>query len=192
MLLPISDQQCFFIAILAFIVGGFIRGWRREIISLVFVLLAVVLVGPNTSQTVGAFLSRLPATLGYLFGFTPASQPNVIPQGCTAQGCMTPFWSLLIFACLVALGYIIGNRVFPRPSTPHERFIGVVPAVISGAFILGYLSKYFVGQSGQARVNITLPAPDPTNYVPIILVIAIVAVVIGLIAARAKKAPAKK
>ncbi|HEX4203056.1 MAG TPA: CvpA family protein [Ktedonobacteraceae bacterium] len=188
MLLPISSQQCFFIAILVFIVIGFVRGWRREVISLVFVLLAVILVGPSTSQTVGNFLDRLPATLGFLFGLCTTCN-----QSTTAQpGAMAPFWSLILFIFIVLLGYLIGNRVFSRPGEPHERFIGIVPAVIAGAFIMGYLSRYFINQTGQNRVSIALPAPDPTNFVPIIIVILIVAVVIGLIAARSRKAPAKK
>src|SRR2546430_1761118 len=35
--------QCFFIIIFAFAVIGFIRGWRREIVSLAFTLAAVLI-----------------------------------------------------------------------------------------------------------------------------------------------------
>ena len=59
MLLPLNSQQCFFITMLVFIVVGFSRGWRREVMSLVFVLLAVVLIHPDTSDALNGFLARL-------------------------------------------------------------------------------------------------------------------------------------
>lgn len=62
MSLPFTDQQCFFIAIVIFAVIGFQRGWRREVVSLAFILLAVLLVRPDSSRAVSEFLSRLPAT----------------------------------------------------------------------------------------------------------------------------------
>lgn len=189
MYLPITDQQCFLIALLAFVVIGFIRGWRRELVSLVFVLLAVFFIRANTSTSFGDFLNRVPSTFGYLFG-----SPQATPTGIsTSPGAMAPFWSLVIFAGVVMLGYYVGNKAFPKPNTSHERFIGIVPAVIAGAFIMGYLSNFFVQQNGQPRLMVAVPAPDPANYVPIILVIAIVAVVVALIASRTRKStPAKK
>lgn len=187
MVLPIDSQQCFFVVILAFIVIGFVRGWRRELVSLVFILLAVFLVRPDTSRTFAQFLSRLPTTFGYLIG-----NPNAAPAISASPGALTPFWSLVIFIGVVLLGYYIGNRAFPKPGVPQERFIGIVPAIVSGAFVMGYLSNYLTSQSGQPRMVVAVPAPDPVSYVPLLLIIAILAVVIGLIAARAKKAPAKK
>ena len=44
----------------------------------------------------------------------------------------------------------------------------------------------------QARPAVAVQAPDPANYVPVIFAIAIVSLVVALIAARAKKPPAKK
>jgi hypothetical protein len=183
--LPFSDQQCFFVAILAFIVLGFYRGWRRELISLVFVLIAVILVQPGTSGNLLQFLERLPGAIGVLLTGRPQS------TGAGATGPFLGAWgTLLIFALIVALGYYIGTRAFPKPVTPTERFIGVVPALVSGFFVLGYL-RNFVGQS---LFTVAIQPPDPANYVPVILVIAIISVVIGLIAARSKKSapPAKK
>lgn len=188
MSLPFTEQQCFFVAILAFVVIGFQRGWRRELVSLVFVLLAVFLIHPDTSRSIADFLARLPAVLVYLVG------GNATPPTATAESVSSflgPWGTLLVFAVVVVVGYIVGNRVFPRPSTPHERFIGIVPAIISGAFILAYLSSLLPKSQGNL-VTVAVQAPDPANYVPVIFAIAIVALVIALVAARTKKPPAKK
>ncbi len=184
MSLPFTEQQCFFVAILAFIVLGFQRGWRRELLSLVFILLASFIVHPNTSTVVGNFLTRLSGAVG---GASTSSQQPVTQVTSLFGG---PFWSLIIFVGLVILGYYVGNRAFPQPATPHERFIGIVPAVISGAFVLGYLSNYFKATAGSSSLKVDMQSPDPLNYIAVIFMIAIVAVVVAVIAARRK--PVKK
>jgi hypothetical protein len=101
-----------------------------------------------------------------------------------------PFWSLVIFAGLVLLGYYVGNKVFPQPTTPQERFIGIVPAVISEAFVLEYLSNYFKETAGSASLKVNMQSPDPLNYIAAIFVIAVIALVVALIASQRK--PVKK
>jgi hypothetical protein len=189
MVLPLTSQQCFFVTMLAFIIGGFMRGWRREIMSLVFVLLAVVLIRPNTSDDLNSFLARMGNFVAYLSGGGQLDSPPS-SSGLTFLG--GPFWSLVIFMIVVLLGYYIGNRVFPQPSTTHERFIGVIPALISGAFVLFYLSSYARGTGGQANLQVQVAPPDPNSFVPVIFVLALIALVVGLIASRFKKASGKK
>lgn len=188
MSLPFTEQQCFFVAILAFVVIGFQRGWRRELVTLVFVLLAFFLVHPDAGRSLGEFLARLPSVFAYLLGGSAAPQTATADQVSNFLG---PLGPLLIFAAIVALGYYIGNRAFPKPTAPFERFIGIIPAVIYGAFILAYLSSILPKSQGNL-VTVAVQAPDPSNYVPVIFAIAIVALVIALVAARAKKPPAKK
>src|SRR5436190_6438454 len=123
MVLPLTSQQCFFVTMLAFIVMGFSRGWRREIMSLVFILLAVVLIHPDTSDALNGFLGRVGNFISYLSG---GGQPlNSPPSSSGLSFLGGPFWSLVIFLLVAVLGYYIGNRVFPAPTTTHERFIGV-------------------------------------------------------------------
>ncbi len=188
MVLPIDGPQCFFIAILAFIVIGFQRGWRRELVSLVFALLASVLIRSNTSDAVGGFLGRIPAFFAFLTNSQPpatSTQPVSFLAG--------PMWSLIIFVGLVVLGYVVGNRAFPKPATPVERFIGIVPGVITGAVVLGYMTNYLRAEgAGSQRLTFNVPSPDPASYIPLIFVIAIVALVIALISARMRKASGKK
>jgi CDP-diglyceride synthetase len=190
MLLPLNSQQCFFITMLVFIVVGFSRGWRREVMSLVFVLLAVVLIHPDTSDALNGFLARLGNFITYLSG--SGGQLNSPPSSSGISFLAGPFWSLVIFVLIVALGYYVGNRVFPQPGTSHERFIGVIPAIISGAFVLFYLSSYAKSNGGSANLQVQVAPPDPSTFVPVIFVLALIALVVGLIASRFKKASGKK
>src|SRR5689334_10713548 len=102
MSLPFSGPQCFFIAILGFIVLGFQRGWRRELVSLVFVLLASVLIHADTSDNISSFLGRIPVVFAYMTNSTP-------PAPASPSFLAGPFWSLIIFTGIVVLGYIVGN-----------------------------------------------------------------------------------
>jgi|SRR5689334_4289651 len=190
--MQIPGQQCALVAIVLFIILGFQRGWRRELVSLVFVMLATLLINKGTSDALGAFLARLPASFALMTGgqaTATSSQPATSFLG-------GPFWSLVIFAGIIVLGYYIGNRVFPKPATPQERFIGIVPAIIAGAFVISYMTSYLhsinLVADGSQNVNLNLQSPDPASYVPIVVVIGIIALVAALIAARVKRASGKK
>src|SRR5258708_15217643 len=114
MSLPLTAQQCFFVAIFAFIVAGFYRGWRRETISLIFILLAVILVHPGTSQSVMTFLQRVPSIFSYLITGKGSTVAQTTPTSSWSN--FRPFFSLLLFALILALGYVVGNRAFPKPA----------------------------------------------------------------------------
>lgn len=189
MSLPFTDQQCFFVAILVFAVAGFQRGWRRELVSLVFVLLAVFLVRPDSGKAVSQVVSRLPQSVSFLT--TGSAQANAGGGG--IGNFMGPLGSLLIFLAIGIIGYLVGNRAFGKPSTPQERFIGIIPAVVSGSFVLAFLSNFFPKDAaGRSLFTVAIQPPDPGNYLPVIFVIAVVALVVALIAARTKKNPARK
>src|SRR5579859_6327655 len=193
MSLPFSESQCFFVAMLVFVVVGFQRGWRKELVSLVFVLLAVFLVRPDSGKVFLDFVARLVGSIVYIFNPQSAPQTNsiVTPASSYFGG---PLGALLIFAGVMALGYFVGNKAFPgKPAATHDRFIGIVPALVSGAFVLAFLRNFLSsGGNAQSSVTVAVSSPDPGSYIPTIFVVAIVALVVALIAARAKKAPAKK
>jgi hypothetical protein len=178
-MVPLNTEQCFFISMFAFGVVGFRRGWRREVMALVFVLLAFALVRSDTSDVLNRFLVRLENAFAYLSGSGQLTSSPPSSQGLSFLG--GPFWSLVIFGLIVALGYYIGYKVFEEPKTPHERFLGIIPAIISGAFILFYLSSY-VGSG-----NLQVPLPNPSTFVPLIFLFSIGALVIAFIASRFKK-----
>lgn len=192
--LPFTEQQCFFVAIFAFLVAGFYRGWRRELISLVFILLGIFIVRPNSSSAIGSFLARIPSVVSYIFtGRASTPQPLSTPSYNFG-----PLGALLLFALVVALGYYVGNRAFPKPVTPGERFLGIIPAIISGAAVLYYLnsSGFFTrNATGQESFAAVFQIPDPSAYVPFLFIVGIVALIIALISNRTGKKsapPAKK
>lgn len=185
MSLPFTETQCFYVAILAFIVIGFQRGWKRELVSLVFVLLAIFLVRPDSGKSFSDFLNRLPSVFGFLVTGTPTGNTTTP----TTNFLLGPWGAIILFAAVIGLGYFIGNKAFPRPGTPAERFIGVIPGIVSGAFIMAFISSLIPKTTtGQSFLTVAVQAPDPGNFVPILFLIAIVAVIVALIASRTKKA----
>jgi len=184
MFLPLTSQQCFFSALCVFIVVGFLRGWCREVISLVFVLLAVCLIHPDTSDALNCFLGRSGYVIAYLGG--SSHQP---PSDCSAviSFLSGSFWSLVIFVLLVALGYLIGNRVFREPACALDRFFGIVPAVISGSFVLFYLSSYARALGEPTNLQENIHQSNPSTFVPVIFVIVIITLMVALIAACFKR-----
>ncbi len=189
--LPFTDSECFFVAVLAFAVMGFYRGWKKEVLSLLFILLAVFLVRPGSSGGFTDMIARLPSSISYLLSGTvpPASptSPSVPFLG--------PIGPLLAFLLIAALGYYLGEKAFQKPTTPTERILGILPAVAAAALFLVFLntSNFFAKDAqGHQVFTVSLQSPDPGQFVPILLVISILVVIVGLIATRAKKAAPKK
>jgi len=177
-----TAQQIFFFGILVFAIIGLQRGWRRELISLVFAMIGAFLLIPGNGNTFQVFLDRLLGATGVLISGTQPPPPGPLPS-----------WAALAaFAIVLGLGYYISTRAFPKPATPAERIIGVVPAIITGAIVLDYLFQYFTSVTGSPTLNLSLPTPDPTSFVPILFVIALVSVVVALITSRMRRTPAKK
>ena len=191
--LPFTASECFFVAILVFIIIGFQRGWRRELVTLVFVLLAVILIRPSSDGGfIASLFARIPAMLSYLLS---GSTRTGSTGSAISNNFLGPWGTLLTFLVVVVLGYVAGNRIFPKPTAPTERILGVLPALVSGAFILGYITtgNFFAKNlDGQSYFSVVVQPPDPMNYVPILFVIAIVTVIAGFIVSRAKKPAAKK
>lgn len=185
MALLLTAPQCFFITILVFAIVGFQRGWRREIISLAFTLAAVLFLylGGGTGLA-NFFFVRLPIILQDIIAPNPSAS-KVPPQGPSQTDIF--FATILAFVVVVAAGYLVGNKAFPKPSAPAERFLGVVPAIITGYALLTYLVFVFA-KSPLLTVGVNTPSQSLIgNYVLVIFLIGIVAAVIGLISASAKK-----
>lgn len=181
--LLLSSEQCFFIAIIAFGLIGFWRGWRREVISLAFALTGVLFLllkgGDALAQLV---FVKMPLILHDFFGSGAA--PSTSPPSQTATLVVT----LIAFVVIVVAGYLIGNKAFPAKGlTPPERVLGMLPGLVTGYFIITYISNTFA-TNPLITVGFGTPTQNLlTTYVPLLFVVAIVVVVAGLIAARGKK-----
>ena len=189
MALLLTSQQCFFIAIIAFGLIGFWRGWRREVISLAFALTGVLFLLLNGGDALAQLVFvKTPGLIQY---FTSGKIDKISPPSATAVLTVT----LIAFVVIVIVGYMIGNRAFPNKNlAPAERLLGVLPGLVTGYFLITYISNTFA-KSPLITVGFGTPTQNlVANYVPLLFVVAIVAVVAGLIASRLKKpgAPAGK
>jgi ABC-type anion transport system duplicated permease subunit len=190
MSLLFTSQQCFVFSIVAFGVIGFLRGWRREVISLAFALTGVLFLLLNGGDALAQLVFvKTPVVLRYIFSSGPVSTP-ARPD---AIAVLTV--TLIAFVVIVVVGYYIGNRAFPGKNlTPAEHLLGVLPGLVTGYFLITYIANIFA-KSPLITVGFGTPTQNVvTNYVPLLIIVAIVVVLAGLIASRVKKpgAPAKK
>lgn len=197
MALLLTSTQCFTIAIVAFGLVGFLRGWRREVISLGFALGGVLFLLYNGGKFLAQLIFvRMPILLQDLVGANPGS-----PKASATQlSPVTVFATTLIaFVVIVVAGYLIGNKAVPAKTsaaTPTDRFLGIIPGLVTGFFLMNYVTNVFAS-SPFITFGVNTPSPTVvTNYVPLLFVVAIVAIVAGLVASRVKKssggAPPKK
>lgn len=190
MVWQLTAPQCFFIAMIGFAVLGFRRGWRREIISLAFILTGILfLIFGSLGLSQFVFIN-LPRATQALFTGVTATQPVPTiaasdPRVAVATG--------IAFITFVALGYLVSNKMAPKPSGPPERIWGIIPSVISGYAILNFITLAF-GKTSLLTFNVNTPNQGLIgSYLLLIFIVVVVAIVVGLISASSKKSsPPKK
>jgi hypothetical protein len=169
----------FLLSFITFGIIGYQRGWRREFVSLLFIILGVGFLNLNG----GAYLARL--LYQFLVGKSISqhellhSHPNVLI-----------FVTVASLIVIIALGYIIGSRR-PKAKDGQERTLGLIPGLITGA-VIGAELTYFLLPNSAKSVITTGTVQMKLHFlgnvtVLLIFVIAVVAVVIGLMASRPKK-----
>src|SRR2546430_8963266 len=143
MVLQLTAPQCFFIVILTFAVIGFQRGWRRELVSLGFTLGAVILLYLGGGAAVAHFIFITVPSIGQVITGTTASA-HTGQNAATVQATTVLITAIITFAIVIGAGYLIGNRAFSAtPTTPQDRLLGMLPAIISGYFLMLYISSIF-------------------------------------------------
>ncbi len=184
MVWQLSAPQCFFIAIIAFGVFGMQRGWRREIVSLAFVVTGILfLLFSNVGLTQFAFVNLPRATETLLTGATPSTPATTISSTDSRVALATG----IAFIVFVTLGYFLSYRIAPKASTSAEHIWGVIPGVIAGYAILTFVTAAF-GGSSLFSVNVVPPTQSLiSSYLLVIFIIMVVAVIVGLIATSARK-----
>ncbi len=186
----LSAPQCFFLAIIAFGVFGFQRGWRQEIISLAFTLTGILfLVFGSLGLAQFVFINLPRATQALLSGASTGAAPAPM----TASDPRVAVSTGIAFIVFIALGYLISLRVAPKAANAAERILGIIPAVISGYAILTFVTAAF-GKTALFTVGVNTPNQSLiSSYLLVIFIVVVVAVIVALIAASSKKkAPAKK
>lgn len=191
MVWQLTAPQCFFIAMIGFAVLGFRRGWRREIISLAFILTGILFLIFGSLGLAQFIFVKLPRASQALFTGTAPTQPAPTLSFNDPRVAVS---TALAFIIVVALGYIVSLRVAPKPTTPPERIWGIIPGIIAGYAILTFATAAF-GRTSLFTVDVNTPDQNLiSSYLLIIFVVIIVAVVVALVAASSKKSssPPKK
>jgi hypothetical protein len=174
--------QSFLVILFAFALIGFMRGWRREIVSLAFTLAAVLIVDLGGGSFVAeALFVRLPLALQDPNNLHPPGPPSALE---------TEIVTGLTLVVIIALGYIVGNKAFPKPKVPVERFLGAIPAIIAGIAVYEAISRLASHFNKSPAFTFAVPNPGPDtigNYLLLIFVVLIVLVIIGLMNSRSKK-----
>src|SRR5947209_4249826 len=184
MVWQLTAPQCFFIAIIGFAVLGFQRGWRREIISLAFILTGILFLIFGSLSLAQFVFVKLPRATQILFtGAAPSQSAETLsfndPRVAISTG--------LAFIVFVALGYLVSYRVAPKPAGPPERIWGVIPAIIAGYAILTFITAAF-GRTSLFTVDVNTPNQNLiSSYLLVIFIVIVVAIIVALIAASAKK-----
>lgn len=183
MSLSMTAPQCFFLVILAFAVVGFQRGWKRELVSLGFSLVAVLFLYLGGGNGLAQFLVvRLPViaqiTVG---GSSTSATTGTVPTGDVLV------ITIVTFIVIIGAGYLIGNKAFPRPNAPAERLLGILPAIVSGYFLMLYVTNV-LSKTQLITFGVATPKQDTVgSYMLIIVVVAVVIIVAALVATSAKK-----
>jgi uncharacterized membrane protein required for colicin V production len=174
--------QCFFFIVLVFAVLGFMRGWRREILSLVFILAAVLVLGIGGGKTVAQIIFvRIPLAF---------QDPNNLQRPPLPNATEIVVVTVLTFVAMIVIGYLIGNRVFPKPTTPADRVWGLILGIIAGLAIYFTISQLAPVLTTGPNIGLVIPAPSQnviSSSLLLIFVVLVVLVIIGLITSNTKK-----
>jgi hypothetical protein len=176
--LPFTAPECFFAVIIVFALIGLQQGLRRVLVLLVFALAGLVFLvlingGPGLAHFV---FVRAPVIVADIFG-QPApnnSEPSLQVQQIT---------TVVAFVVILILGYIVGNRMMPKPATPADRIFGLIPGVATGFVVILFINRFF-----STLFTVAFETPNASQYFVWFIVIAVIALVAGLIMASVKKA----
>jgi uncharacterized membrane protein required for colicin V production len=183
----LNSGQFYLIVIAIFAIIGFARGWRREVISMAFIVPTVLFlyVGGGNGLA-GFFLQRIPYGTNFLTG--GAVGPKILPPAPVANQVLVV--SVITLIAAIALGFLVGNRIKPE-GTPTERFIGIIPGLVEGVAIVTMIGRLF---ASNPQITVGTATPNPNNLgngFLVIFLIAVAALIIGLLARRVGKGSKK-
>jgi hypothetical protein len=202
--------QCFAIFIVLFGFIGFLQGWRRAVVLMGFTLSAILFLTVGLGNFFATIIFvRIPQTINTLTAGALFSSSMPPPN---AQEVLIT--KLIVLGVAMLLGFIIGGRAFKATAQTFERFIGIIPGLIiiggrafkataqtferfigiipgliTGYALISYLGSLFAANQ-TISVGVTTPASSALSNSTVILalvIIAVVAIVIGLLTTRLGK-----
>lgn len=179
----LNSGQFYLIIIAVFGIIGFARGWRREVISMAFIIPTILFlyVGGGNGLA-GFFLQRIPYGTNFLTG--GALGPKTLPPPPGPNQVLVVSVITLIVA--IVLGFLVGNNIKPT-GTPTERFLGIIPGLVEGIAIVAIIGRLF---ASNPQITVGTATPNPNNLgngFLVIFLIAVAALIIGLLAGRVGK-----
>ena len=184
----LTSVQFYAIVIAIFAIFGFARGWRREVVSMAFIVPTVLFlyVGGGNGLA-GFFLQRIPYGTNFLTD--GAVGPKTLPPPPGPNQVLVVAIIALIAA--IVLGFLVGNRAFKPTGTPTERFVGIIPGLVEGVAIVAMIGRLF---ASNPQITVGTATPNPNNLgngFLLIFLIAVAALIIGLLAGRVGKGSKK-
>ncbi len=183
MALFLNSVQCFAIGIFLFGIFGFLQGWRHSLVVMGFTLAAVLFLFIGGANGIAQFLFvRLPEVVNVITG--GAIGPKTLPPPNPTEVLIS---EIATIGLAIFLGIIVGNRAFPsKPGTisTKDHFLGIIPGLVTGYAVISYASHIF---AGNPNIAVGLIAPSTSSlggYITILVIIAVIALVIGLLTAR--------
>jgi uncharacterized membrane protein required for colicin V production len=180
----LTPLQCFFIAIVAFGVIGFQRGWRREAISLVFTLTGILFLIFGSVGLTEFVTYKLPRAITSL---TTGTQNTTPAPTITADDPKVAITTSIAFLTFIALGYLVSSKVMPKATLAPDRLWGIIPGIISGYAILTFFTNA-LSKASLFQLNVNTPNQSLIgSYLLVVFIIIVVVVILALISASAKK-----
>jgi MFS family permease len=180
------QDALFLAAIVIFGLIGFDRGWRYELIALLFILLALGFLflngGVYLAQLLSPFLLDMGLTKGQLIIFHRRFVLTI---------------TYIALVLIAGLGYFIVPRWFPsvvKVSSVFERTLGFLLGAIIGAVVAAYVTTFLFPDTQTSVITRVIIEPlklGPyliANFTAVVIfLIALVVVIIGLVTLRIPK-----
>jgi len=189
MVWELTATQCLFIALIAFAVFGFVRGWRREIISLAFVLASIVILVFWSIPLTELILVKIPRAVTLLTDGTAGKAENPVTSNSDMRVTIV---SAITFIIVGVGGYLLSYKLGPKATTPADHILGLIPGLLAGYIIVNFVTSS-INKSSLFSFAIASPSqPLVSSSLLIIFLVVVGVLIVGLIAANAKKKAAPK
>jgi hypothetical protein len=175
----ITEQGAIFaISIIAFAYSGYQRGWRRELVSLITMVIGFVFILMGG----GVYLAKLLYQL--LLGVNLSTSALI-----DSHQRFVYVVTVIAVAIIILIGYGFARRRFPKAASLGGLLLGI----ITGAIVAVYLTHYLFPSTQTTTISAgtvntdLIPNLTADFTVVVIFLAALVAIVIGLVAVRPKK-----
>jgi hypothetical protein len=183
-----SEAQVYVFAVIVGAAVGLYRGWSREAITMaielatvLFLLLGGVVAVAHLFTTTSSALLPVASAHG-LSGGGPTGPPAQTTAGASSSdtqictnGISARFVGECVFAVMTWVAYHFGHKYGGPPQTNMNRVTGMLPGAVNGGAIMLYLSTTIF--NGREITIFSPSGPAATNYLPLVLGLALLCVV---------------